>query len=355
MPASYPNIAVLGMNHGWRFINALLNRPDYIGGRLAAVSDLLEPAKELPPSVKFYKDYGRMFDELESGLDGIIAALPNHLHLPITEEVGKRGLALLLEKPVAATFEQANKIVDVVRETKIPFMVGHHRRFSTQVNLAKEIIDSGKIGKIVGVNVIWTCRKPDGYYTGPFKWRVTKGVGGPLVINAIHDIDNLRYLLGEIDTVHAFINNGIRGNDVEDAGVVNLRFKSGAMASYFLSDGVPSKLYYEACTQEDVLFHPVNEDCYQFFGQKGTLAFPTMRITSYDDGRSGGADWTRPFKGEAFPVGRLSPYEEELKHFCDMIGGRATTRCSAEDAAKTLQVIEAIRESGETGRAVSIR
>jgi len=348
-----PNIAVLGWKHGWKFIDSLSKRSDYVGGNLIAICGrtIVDNPPPNTPNVKLYNNYIKMFDELKGQLDGIVAALPNDLHLHVTEEAAKRGIAVLLEKPIAGTIDEANKIANIVNETKIPFMVAHHRRFSAKLNLAKNLIENGAIGKIVGASVVWASKKPDEYFN--VEWRITKGVGGPLLINAIHDVDDLRYTIGEIEMVQAYMSNGIRGNDVEDIAVANFRFSNGALVSYFMSDGVPSKMFYEATAQEDPFFYPACDNCYFFFGQKGTLSFPTMKITSYEP--QPGEGWTKPFKEEIKPVERVNPIDEETKHFCKMITEKAPSRCTAEDATVTLKVIEAIRESAVTGKVVYIK
>jgi predicted dehydrogenase len=345
-------IAVIGWKHGWKFIDSLSLRSDYVGGSLAAMCGRTlagsKPANA--PDVPIYADYIKMMDELKP--DGIVAALPNDLHVEVTREAAKRGIAVLLEKPIASTLAQAQEIIDIVNETKIPFQVAHHRRFSAKLNLAKEIIESGRLGRIVGANVLWMSRKPDNYFQ--VKWRVTDKVGGPLLINSIHDVDDLRYTVGEIEAVQAFAGNTIRGFDVEDVGAATIRFKNGALGSYLFSDGTPSKHFYEACAQEDPFFHPVDEDCYFFFGDKAQLSFPSMKITGYNE-KSGGADWTRPFSVDTVPVARFNPIDGETKHFCDMIKDRSVkTRCSAEDSTVTLKVIEAIRASARTGKTICI-
>jgi predicted dehydrogenase len=349
MSKENPNIAVLGLNQGMKFVESLSLRSGYVGGNLIAVCSIDPPPKNLP-DVEFYTDYIKMFDELEGQLDGIVAALPNNLHVAIVEEAAKRGVAVLLEKPIAGTVEEARKIIDTVNKTKIPFLVGHHRRFSAKMQAAKEVIDSGRIGRILGANIMWVCKKQDEYFNK--KWRITKGVGGPLLINVIHNVDDLRFTVGEIEAVQAILSNNIRGNEVEDIGTVNFKFKNGAIASYIFADGVPCKFYYEGTCKEDSRFYPVDANCYYFFGDKGTLSFPTMEITGYNE-KSGGADWTRPFSTEFVPVDRFNPIDGETKHFCDLIKGVANkSLCTAEDATINVQVLEAIRESAETGKTV---
>lgn len=352
---SNPNIAVLGLKHGWKFVDALYHRADSVGGNLIAICSrtLLDynPPRIPDPklqNVKFYNDYIKLMDELKGKLDGIIVALPNNLHLEVTREAAKRNIAVLLEKPIADTVEEAEEIADIVNKSGIKFMVAHHRRFSAKMNCAKEIIESGKLGKIVGVNVVWAAKKPDEYFK--VKWRVTKNVGGPLLINAIHDVDDLRYTVGEIDMVQAYLSNAVRGNEVEDVAVANFKFANGAVASYFISDGVPSNMFYETCAKEDPFFFPSDSNCYFFYGQKGCLEFPSMNIISYDS--KYGEGWHKPYKCEVVPVDRVNPIDEETKYFCDMIKGKVKSKVTAEDAIKSLKVIEAIRKSSETGKVI---
>lgn len=341
-------IAVIGLQHGWKFVDSLYKNSDFVGGELAAICGIDGRPANAPKDVPFYPDYQTLFEREK--LDGIVAAVPNDVHLPITKDAARRGIAVMLEKPIAGMLEEARQIIEVVKKTKIVFQVGHHRRSSLLMKEAKDIIESGRLGRMIGASVMWMSKKPDPYFKA--KWRVTRGVGGPLLINTIHDVDDLRFTMGEIESVHAFIGNGVRGNDVEDSGVVNIRFKSGAYASYIFSDGAPSKHFYEACAQEDLFFQPVTEDCYWFFGDKGMLAFPTMRITGYNE-KSGGEGWTRPFCVSTVPVERFNPIDGETKNFCDMIRDPSVpTRCSAEDATLTLKVVEAIRHSAKSGDTV---
>jgi len=300
--------------------------------------------------VKIYKDYKDLLNDTAEELDGVIAALPNDLHVEVTKEAADRGINLLLEKPIACNVSEAEKIKEIVEKSQIKFMVGHHRRFSKLINHTKDIVKNGMLGEVIGANVIWAAKKPDDYFTR--SWRINKEVGGPLLINAIHDVDDLRYIIGDIDMVQAFVTNKFRKNEVEDSGVINLRFKNRAIATIFLTDNSPSPWYYEACTQEYSFFYPSNFNCYFFFGKKASLAFPSMELFSYD--KNLGEGWHKPFKRQNLPVDRFDIIEEELKHFCELIKGEAESRITAYDATETLRVVEAIKESSITGRRVNL-
>lgn len=356
---SSPKLAVLGLSHGYKFVKRLMNCNF---AKLVAVADLsIETAlksysvnesevneKSKLLDVKIYKDYKDLLNDIGDKLDGVIAALPNNLHLEVTKEVADRRINLLLEKPIACNVSDAEKIQEIVEKSQIKFMVGHHRRFSKKINRVKDALKEGILGEIIGANVIWASKKPDDYFTR--SWRIDKEIGGPLLINTIHDVDDLRYIIGDINMVQAYITNKFRGNEVEDSGVINLRFKNGAIATIFLTDNSPSPWCYEACTQEYSFFYPSNFNCYFFFGKKASLAFPSMELFSYD--KNYGEGWHRPFKRQNLPVDRFNIIEEELKHFCELIKGKVESRITAYDATETLRVIEAIKKSSNSGKTI---
>jgi len=356
---SCPKLAVLGLSHGYKFVKQL-QKCSF--AKLVAVADLsIETAlksysvnesevneKSKLLNFKIYKDYKDLLNDTGDELDGVIAALPNNLHLEVTKEVANRGINLLLEKPITCNVSDAEKIQEIVEKSKIKFMVGHHRRFSKQINRAKEAVKNGTLGEIIGVNVIWAVKKPDDYFK--HSWRINKETGGILLINTIHDVDNLRYIIGDINMVQAYVTNKFRGNEAEDTGVISLGFKNGAVGTIFLTDNSPSPWYYEACTQEHSLFYPSNFDCYFFFGKKASLAFLSMELFFYD--KKFGEGWHKPFKRQNLPVNRFDVFEEELKHFCELIKGKVESRITAYDATETLRVIEAIKESSTIGRRI---
>ena len=100
------------------------------------------------------------------------------------------------------------------------------------------MIESGVLGRLVAVTGAAMFRKPDSYFD-EVPWRREPG-GGPLLINLIHEIDTLRYLCGEIESVQALVSRAIRGFEVEDTVAVNLAFASGAVGTFLLSDAAAS-------------------------------------------------------------------------------------------------------------------
>jgi len=91
-----------------------------------------------------------------------------------------------------------------IRETGVPLLVGHHRRHSPNIREARRLIQDGLLGEIVAVNGMWMFDKPDNYFEA--EWRKKRG-GGPLLINLIHEIDCLRFIIGEIERVQVIASN----------------------------------------------------------------------------------------------------------------------------------------------------
>ncbi|OYU82379.1 MAG: oxidoreductase, partial [Burkholderiales bacterium PBB5] len=109
------------------------------------------------------------------------------------------GVPVLVEKPVADSVHDARRLVRAQQECGVPVLVGHHRRHSAVMAAARAVIQSGRLGRLVAVNGSATFVKPARYFTDA-PWRGQIG-GGPILINGVHEVDNLRALVGEITAV----------------------------------------------------------------------------------------------------------------------------------------------------------
>jgi len=320
---------------------------------LVAIADVDEKQKEKAESsgAKFYRRYEEMIEK--ENLEGAIIALPNHLHVPVGITCAKKGLHLFVEKPIAPTVSEADRLIAAAKEHKVQILVGHQRRFNPLVEKTREIIRSGGLGRLVGMNIITTMLKPPPYFEGPLSWRKEKG-GGPILINLIHDVDNMRYICGEIRQVYAMASHEVRGFPVEDTAGITLRFENGAVGSIFLADCVPSKIEYAATTGETpYIYSNTTENCYHFFGTEASLAFPRMKKVFYPDPARYG--WAYPITEDEIAVSPAEePYTREFRHFCAVIQGKETSRTPGEDGKRTLEVILAVTKSAETGQMIAL-
>ena len=283
--------------------------------------------------------------------DGIILATPNHLHVPQALQCIAAGLPVLLEKPVAATLAEGEKLQKVVEETGARVLIGHHRAHSPIMAKAREVVDSGKLGQLVSVMGSAQFFKPDEYFaSGP--WRTQPG-GGPILINMIHEVHNLRMLCGDISAVQAFASNAARGFAVEDTVAINLRFASGVLGSFMLSDTAACARSWEQTSQENKAYPSyADEDCYVIAGTNGSLAVPTMRLKTYP--RPEDRSWWKEFESGVVGMVRDDPLKHQMNHFADVIKGKAAPLVSVRDGVQNLRVTEAIAEAAKTGLVVSI-
>lgn len=285
--------------------------------------------------------------------DGVILATPNHLHVPGALVCAQHGVPALIEKPVADSLEAGRRLVDALEKQPVPMLVGHHRRHSSTLQTARRAIRAGRLGRVVTVMGSAQFYKPASYFEEG-AWRKEAG-GGPILINLIHEMDNLRYLCGEIASVHALASNGVRQFAVEDTVVMTLKFASGALGTFTLSDTAASPRSWEQTSGENTAYarYP-SEDCYFIAGTQGSLAVPTLRCWSYAAGESQPGWWT-PFVEEKLPVEAVDPLAAQLAHFCDLIEGKAAPIISVTDALQSLLAVEAVRRSIATGQTVALQ
>ena len=184
--------------------------------------------------------------------DGVVLATPNQVHVDQALECIAAGVPTLVEKPVAHTLEAGMRLCAAAEAAGVPVLVGHHRRHSSIMAKAVEVIASGMLGKIVAVVGTALFYKPEneGYYDGASAWRREPG-GGPILLNMIHEVGNLRSLCGEIVAVQAFTSNATRQFPVEDTAAIALRFASGALGTFMLSDTAASDRSWEHTSGED--------------------------------------------------------------------------------------------------------
>ena len=339
-------IAVVGLFHGMNHVRSAIKCED---AKLVAICDLKEKYKQDAEKygVSFYDNLHKMLDKEK--IDGVVLAVPNNLHAPLVEECGKRGINVLVEKPVASNVEDADRIIEAEKKYGMKVLVGHHRRFSTYIQRLREAVQQKEIGEFVCANIMWNTLKNKEYYQEI--WRTKEG-GGILNINAIHDIDDMRFIVGEISQVYAEVSNRIRGFDVEDTASIVLKFKNGGMANILLSDCTPSPFFYEASCHEDKGFSPTLKDCYYIFGTKGSIAMPSMEKYYYIEGEREG--WRWPITNSRIEILRVNPMLEEMYNFCRIIRGQEVPTTTAEDAKESLKVILAIKESARSGKTIQI-
>jgi predicted dehydrogenase len=212
---------------------------------------------------------------------------------------------------------------------------------------AKAAIDSGRLGRVVAVHAACWFYKPDDYFT--VEWRRKKGAG-PVLLNLVHDLDNLRYLCGDVAAVQALESNASRGHEVEDTAVILLRFASGVLGTVTVSDAIVAPWSWELTSGENPAYPRTAESCYQIGGTRGSLTVPYLDLWR-NPTKPG---WWEPIERERLPVAALDPLGLQIRQFCRVIRGAEAPLVSGREGLETLKVIAAVKEAAATGGTVRL-
>ena len=333
-------IAVAGAGQfGRRHMETIRNEPL---AQLAAVAD---PALKEKLAVPCFADVREMLDKVKP--EAVIIATPNQHHVSVGLACVERRVPMLVEKPIAGTVEDSLTLVEAADRAGVPLLVGHHRRHNPLVEKAREMVQGGALGRIAAVSALWLLQKPAEYFD--VAWRREAG-GGPLLINTIHDVDDLRFICGEIEEVRAMTSSSIRNFEVEDTAVLALRFANGALGTLTVSDAVAAPWSWELASGEAAVYPPrQHEPCYFFSGTRGSLALPAMDFWSYKGGKTG---WYAPLSKEKIAVQGEDPQVRQLRHFIRVARGEEAPRTGGADATRTLATVLAVHKAAQTGGAV---
>ncbi len=307
--------------------------------QLCAIADPSGAAQQLSQAldIAWFATLDELLTQVQP--DGVIVSTPNALHVPQALHCIEKGLPVLLEKPIAHTVADAQRLVQVVQNLQAKVLIGHHRAHSPIMRETKTLIDSGRLGRLVGVLGSAMFYKPDSYFNEA-PWRSQTG-GGPVLINLIHEIHSLRMLCGEIVEVQAMTSNAVRGFAVEDTASISFRFASGVLGSFLLSDTSASARSWEQTSQENKAYASYDdEDCYVIAGTLGSLAVPSMRLKTFakNDDRS----WFKSFDCNVVALQREDPLKLQIAHFLNVVQGKTVPLVSALDGLQNLLVVDAI-------------
>jgi predicted dehydrogenase len=318
---------------------------------LSAVVDPSPAAAEVAAKagVPLYASLVELFEQDRP--DGIVLATPNALHVEHALLCIQAGVPMLLEKPIAVTVAEGEVLVNAADAAKARLLIGHHRAHSPIMAKACQLIQSGALGQLVAVMGSATFFKADSYFTDA-PWRRELG-GGPILLNMIHEVHNLRMLCGEIVAVQAFASQATRGFPVEDTVAINLRFAGGTLGSFMLSDTAACARSWEQTSQENKAYPSyADEDCYVITGTNGSLSVPTMRLKTYP--RPEDRSWWKPFEEGVVGMVRDDPLKHQIEHFGAVVRGEAEPLVSARAGLRNLRVTEAIAQAAQSGRVIEL-
>ena len=207
---------------------------------IVAVCDVLEEKMEellakygleKDESIKRYTDYKKMVEEMQPELASI--ATESGLHAEIALYCIEKGVNLIIEKPMAMSIEDANKIIDLAEKKNVKVSACHQNRFNVAIQKLRKAVESGRFGKLSHGSIHVRWNRNAGYYEQA-PWRGTwEQDGGALMNQCIHGIDLLRWMMGdEIEEIYGATRQQFHDYlEAEDVGMAVIKFKNGAIGT----------------------------------------------------------------------------------------------------------------------------
>lgn len=312
------------------------------GARLAAVCD-----KDFPRAQKMAEQwnvpaYSDMHEMMAAGNIDVVAVLtPSGEHAPHVIALARYGKPILVEKPMAMTLDEADAMINACDENGVRLFVVHQNRFNVPVVKLAEARDQGRFGKLVlgTLRVRW-CR--DQKYYDQDSWRGTWAQdGGVLANQAVHHIDMLGWLMGEVESVFAKSVTALVNIEAEDTAVATVKFRNGAL-------GVV-----EATT----CARPVDlEGSISMLGEKGTVVIGGFAVNKM-------ATWRfleeQPGDTEVIEKYSVNPpdvygfgHSAYYNHVVDCLNNNKPALVDGREARKSIEFLVALYESIESGKEV---
>lgn len=296
---------------------------------------------ELAKAEKLTRRYGgRAYQDWRSVIDlrpdALVVALPHNLHVEPVLMAAGRGIHILLEKPIANTMEEAQRILDACHFHGVKLMLGFVHRFRDEVLAAYGWLQEGRIGT---PRAIFEKFGTQGSASSPEWLRSRESAGGGvLMYGAIHGVDRMRWLVGdEISDVSAMTRSFDDSEEVEQAAAAVLSFSQGALGSLLAA----SPTYAAGETTWDT----------EIYGTTGVIRIRTRShatLTSEDS-----EDRVDAPQGTS-NVQKHYNFVRQAKAFIDLTADRLSSTPSGVDGIRSLEVIRAIYDSAATGQSVHL-
>jgi UDP-N-acetyl-2-amino-2-deoxyglucuronate dehydrogenase len=310
-------------------------------GALEAVCDVVpERASQLAKTTgaRAYTDFSTLLAS-ESEVEVVAICTPNYLHAPQTLEALKAGVHVVCEKPMALSSADCGQMISTALETNKRLFIIKQNRYNPPIEALKKVIEQGRLGKILSVqlNCFWN-RNDDYYLQSDWKGKKAKD-GGTLYTQFSHFIDLLYWLVGDVKEAKSLIGNYLHKETVEfeDTGAVLLEFANGAIGT--INYTVNS-------------FGKNMEGSITVFGEKGTVKVGGQYLNELEyqviDGYIiEGLPSGNKANDYGFYQGSMSNHDKVYQNVVEVMRGSATISTNGFEGMKTVEIIEKIYNSAK--------
>ncbi|MBC8180962.1 Gfo/Idh/MocA family oxidoreductase [candidate division KSB1 bacterium] len=279
----------------------------------------------------------------DESLDIVSICTPSGNHLDYGELAAEAGKHVVVEKPIDVTVERGKQLIDVCKKNSVKLAVIFQSRFLDSAIQIKDAIDSRKLGKIFhGSAYIKWFRSQEYYDSGEWRGTLALDGGGVLINQAIHTIDLLQWMMGDVETVYGhtgiFTHKNIEG---EDNAAAVLKFKNGALG---IIEGSTSVL-------------PAMDRRIEIHGKKGTAILTGDNVSisigesdkNQDEAEAKGSGAASPLAGFS-----IVPHQKQFEAIVEAIQNNEKPPVTGKDSLKSLAIVEAVYKSSKTGLVVKM-
>ena len=292
---------------------------------------------------------GAVYDRLSSFLDYrpmdlVMIGSPSGLHAEEGIAAARRGLHVLVEKPIDVTTERADALTSECQRAGVKLGVCFQDRVAPDICRLKDLVDSGQLGMPILVSGRVKWYRPPEYNSGS-RWRGTEALdgGGALMNQGVHTVDLLLWLMGDVERVYAKAVTAFHDIEVEDTVVATLEFANGAIGTLEASTSV----------------YPGYSRRVELTGSEGTIILESDRIIAADL-RSPLAEpidppeETQNASATSAVVSDVRGHKKLLEDFLHAIATNGTPLCDGAEGRRSVALVQAIYESSRTGQAVTL-
>lgn len=310
---------------------------------LASVCDT--DSSVLAEHVKTYQvsGYLRLENMLENEkIDLVVLCTPSGIHANQAVIAARYGVHVMTEKPMATRWADGLRMVKACDDARVRLFVVKQNRRNATLQLLKSAVDKERFGRIymVNINVFWT--RPQEYYDSA-KWRGTwEFDGGAFMNQASHYVDLVDWLIGPVESLQAYTGTLARNIEVEDTGVVSIKWRSGALGSMNVT----------------MLTYPKNlEGSITIIGEKGTVRVGGLAVNEIQHWDFAEADSDDELvKTASYQTTSVYGFGHPLyyKNVIDVLRGDAEPETDGREGLRSLETLIATYLSARDGKRVSL-
>ncbi len=288
-------------------------------------------------NIQCFTDWNKFINDPE--LDAVSICTPNGIHLDYGEKAAVAKKHVIVEKPIEVTLERAHKLINVCKKNDVKLAIIYQSRFMDNMQELKELIDNNGLGKLFMGDAYIKWYRTQAYYdSGAWRGTLELDGGGVLINQAIHTVDLLQWLMGDVDTIYGQTGTFTHNLECEDNAVSTIRYKNGAIGVIQASTSV----------------QPSQSRKIEIHGEKGSVLINGDEVkislakesSAKEDSikkEASGVGSSSPLDGFSF-----EPHKRQFEAIAEAIQNNKIPPVSGEESLKSLAIVLAIYESAKT-------